>query len=465
MTRALAVDLGGTHVRFRLVEDEDDGRRRPQPVHVVETRGVLSFEAALGQWRERARVYGQLDTVAIAAAGPVARGSGADHEPRLGPSMRARSSAPSARGAACSSTTSPPSPGRFLRWAQTTCGSLGWAIRRIVRREREADPARVTRAVTGKGGVHGSAQTSRATVWWLGCTDSARTFLAASRQATCADPGADGHAAMAVIAPGNRARHLWARVGRGWRLRRHRRGGRGIGRSRRRAPVSGRSSTCSRNDSGTPRPNARCPGQASRAPLSCGRIDRRRPPRQGQDRARRRSRTIAFARADPVAEEAIAAFTGFLGSVAGDLALTPRCPRPACTSRAVSCRGGANASTPRASSTGSTRRAASAPGWMSSDPHRDASVSGACRGRAPAGVQACRCILNATALRRTHGVPDSVALTGMTERVEPVTREAGQTRRRARSARSSSSSPLLAFDDPRPDLGQTLRVLMVVQHP
>ena len=71
MTRSLAVDLGGTHVRFRLVEDEDDARRRPAPVHVVETRGVASFEAALGQWRERAGIYGRLDAVAVAAAGPV----------------------------------------------------------------------------------------------------------------------------------------------------------------------------------------------------------------------------------------------------------------------------------------------------------------------------------------------------------------------------------------------------------
>ena len=72
MMRSLAVDLGGTHVRFRLVEGGGDAPRRPRPVHVVETRGVASFEAALGQWREQAEVYGRLDAVAVAAAGPVA---------------------------------------------------------------------------------------------------------------------------------------------------------------------------------------------------------------------------------------------------------------------------------------------------------------------------------------------------------------------------------------------------------
>ena len=38
MMRSLAVDLGGTHVRFRLVEDEDDTRRRRKPAPVVEVR-------------------------------------------------------------------------------------------------------------------------------------------------------------------------------------------------------------------------------------------------------------------------------------------------------------------------------------------------------------------------------------------------------------------------------------------
>ena len=38
MTHSLAVDLGGTHVRFRLLEGEDDGRSGRAPVHGVEVR-------------------------------------------------------------------------------------------------------------------------------------------------------------------------------------------------------------------------------------------------------------------------------------------------------------------------------------------------------------------------------------------------------------------------------------------
>ena len=41
MTRSLAVDPGGTHIRFRLLADGEDGdgaRRRRVPAHVVEMR-------------------------------------------------------------------------------------------------------------------------------------------------------------------------------------------------------------------------------------------------------------------------------------------------------------------------------------------------------------------------------------------------------------------------------------------
>ena len=69
MTPSLAVDLGGSHVRFRLVGDP----ARPSPVHVVETKDVTSFEHAVQWWREHAGIRGALDTVGIAAAGPVRR--------------------------------------------------------------------------------------------------------------------------------------------------------------------------------------------------------------------------------------------------------------------------------------------------------------------------------------------------------------------------------------------------------
>ena len=67
MTRSLAVDLGGTHIRFRLLEDG----ARPAAVHVIETSAVGGFEDAVEQWREQAGVVDRLDAVGIAAAGPV----------------------------------------------------------------------------------------------------------------------------------------------------------------------------------------------------------------------------------------------------------------------------------------------------------------------------------------------------------------------------------------------------------
>lgn len=70
MRRSLAVDLGGTHIRFRLLEDDD----RCVPVQVLETSAVGSFEDAVEQWREQAGVRERLDAIGIAAAGPVAEG-------------------------------------------------------------------------------------------------------------------------------------------------------------------------------------------------------------------------------------------------------------------------------------------------------------------------------------------------------------------------------------------------------
>lgn len=68
MTRSLAVDLGGTHVRFRLAGSVAGDA----PVHVIETSEVESFEDAFGQWRERTGMRGRLDAAAVAVAGPVA---------------------------------------------------------------------------------------------------------------------------------------------------------------------------------------------------------------------------------------------------------------------------------------------------------------------------------------------------------------------------------------------------------
>ena len=71
MTRSLAVDLGGTHIRFRLVE----ANARTAPVQVIEANAVTSFEHAVERWRERAGIRGELDAIAVAAAGPVTDGT------------------------------------------------------------------------------------------------------------------------------------------------------------------------------------------------------------------------------------------------------------------------------------------------------------------------------------------------------------------------------------------------------
>ena len=70
MTRSLAVDLGGTHVRLRFREDDVP----PVSVHVIETSEVGSFEGAVDLWREQTGIRARLDAIAIAAAGPVAGG-------------------------------------------------------------------------------------------------------------------------------------------------------------------------------------------------------------------------------------------------------------------------------------------------------------------------------------------------------------------------------------------------------
>ena len=70
MTRSLAVDLGGTHIRFRLVGDDVP----PAPVHIIEAGAVASFEQAVERWRERVVMHDAFDAIAVAAAGPVTAG-------------------------------------------------------------------------------------------------------------------------------------------------------------------------------------------------------------------------------------------------------------------------------------------------------------------------------------------------------------------------------------------------------
>ena len=71
MTRLLAVDLGGTNVRFRLLGDDVPRTA----VHVIEASTVTSFEHAVEQWRSRTGMLDVLDAIGVAAAGPVADGT------------------------------------------------------------------------------------------------------------------------------------------------------------------------------------------------------------------------------------------------------------------------------------------------------------------------------------------------------------------------------------------------------
>ena len=289
MTRSLAVDLGGTHVRFRLLVDGDDARRRPRPVHVVETRGVASFEAALGQWRERAGMYGRLDAVAVAVAGPVA--GDRVRITNLGWNLDAREIERSL-GA-----------GRCLLVNDVT--AIAWALPRLGKgdvRELGTDDSEDHAAGVGEG---------------LGAVGPAG--LAAGKVHGAGGAGTDGRAAMAVIAPGTGLgvsglvpdgaggfaaiegegghRTLAAQSPREWAI------------VNALAERFGHASA-ERALSG-PGIEALHRAVASIDGVPCAEV-----------RTAAEIAHAAFTRSDPVAEEAIATFTGFLGSVAGDLALT-----------------------------------------------------------------------------------------------------------------------------------------------
>ena len=313
MTRSLAVDLGGTHVRFRLVEDEGDARRRPLPVHVVETRGAASFEAALGQWRERAGMDGRLDAVAVAAAGPVA--GDRVRITNLGWTLDAREIERSL-GA-----------GRCLLVNDVT--AVAWALPRLGRgdvRELGTGGSEDRAPGTGdpggreKGEGHGSgADVPGMAAGMHGFGADVPDGLAAGNAHGPATDGSDLRAAMAVIAPGTglgvsglvpAGADGFAAV-------------EGEGGHRTLAAQSPRewaivNALAERFGHASAERALSGPGIEAlyRAIASIGGMS------GGRDRTAAEIAHAAFARSDPIAEEAIATFTGFLGSVAGDLALT-----------------------------------------------------------------------------------------------------------------------------------------------
>ena len=335
MTRSLAVDLGGTHVRFRLVGDEDDTRRGRAPVHVVETRGVASFEAALGQWREQAGVYGRLEAVAVAAAGPVA--GDRVRITNLGWTLDARTLERSL------------DVGRCLLVNDVT--AVAWALPRLRKgdvRELGAGDSGDHAAVVGeglgtgdpdsrgKGDVHGSGAEAPSVVGGIrglgaGNPDGRVAENAHGPGAGEPDslatgnvhgPGTDGldiHAAMAVIAPGT-GLGVSGLVPAGA-------GGfaaiEGEGGHRTLAAQSPRewaivNALAERFGHASAERALSGPGIEAlyRAVASIDGVP------EGRDRTAAEIAHDAFTRSDPIAEEAIATFTGLLGSVAGDLALT-----------------------------------------------------------------------------------------------------------------------------------------------
>ena len=338
MTRALAVDLGGTHVRFRLLADGeagDDARRRPGPVHVVEAREATSFEAAFELWRERTGMRGRLDAVAVAAAGPVA--GDRVQVTNLGWTLDARGIERSL-GA-----------GRCLLVNDVT--AVAWALPRLgegdVRELGTGDLGGRAAGVgegsgagdgdgRGKDHAHGPGAEAPGVaggMQGLGTGNPERLAAEDVHGPGTGEPGGlatkdgrrpgtgspDGRAAMAVIAPGTGLgvsglvpdgaggfaaiegegghRTLAAQNPREWAI------------------VSALAerfghASAERALSG-PGIEALYRAVASIDGVSC--------------RGNRTAAEIAhaaFTRSDPVAEEAIATFTGFLGSVAGDLALT-----------------------------------------------------------------------------------------------------------------------------------------------
>ncbi len=317
MTRALAVDLGGTHVRFRCTEDD----ARPGSVHVVEAREVTSFEAAFELWRERTGMRGRLDAVAVAAAGPVA--GDRVRVTNLGWILDAREIERSL-GA-----------GRCVLVNDVT--AIAWALPRL----REGD-VRELGAVDSGGRAAGVGERfgtdgpdgraaedldgpgtgepgDRAVEDGRGPDAGGPDGLAAGKMHGAGADGPDGRAAMAVIAPGTGLgvsglvpdgaggfaavegegghRTLAAQSPREWAI------------VNALAERFGHASA-ERALSG-PGIEALYRAVASIDGVSCR-----------EDRTAAEIAHAAFNRTDPIAEEAVATFTGFLGSVAGDLALT-----------------------------------------------------------------------------------------------------------------------------------------------
>ena len=285
MTRSLAVDLGGSHVRLRLLE----GDAPPPPPHVIETRRVGSFEEAVERWREHAGVRGRLDAIAIAAAGPVA--GGRVRITNLGWTLEARTIARRCDARSCLLVNDVTA----IAWALPSL--RGASLRALAPGSLAAGPpcsARESAAHLPPGphledGPPGSGSGSphhpgtRAVIA-PGTGLGVSGLVPAPVGDFIAIEGEGGHRTLAAQTP-----REWAIVG---ALAER------FGHASAERALSG--------------PGIEAVWRAL-ASLDGVRCDR--------DKTAAEIAEDAFARSDPIAEETIAAFTAFLGSVAGDLAL------------------------------------------------------------------------------------------------------------------------------------------------
>ena len=253
MTRFLAVDLGGTHIRFRLVRESCPS----SPVHVIEAKEVTSFENAVERWREKAGFRGALDAIGVAAAGPV---SGERVRiTNLGWTLDARAIERSCNARRC--------------LLVNDVAAIAWALPLLDRAD--------LRTLAAGSPSDGATMAVIAPGTGLGVSG----LVPAESGGFAAIEGEGGHRTLSAQNP-----REWAIV----------------------AALTERfgHASAERALSG--------PGiEAIRKALES--VD---GARHGADNSAADIARDAFAGADPVAEEAIATFTGFLGSVAGDLALT-----------------------------------------------------------------------------------------------------------------------------------------------
>lgn len=285
MTRSLAVDLGGTHIRFRLLESGV----RSAPVRVMETSGVGSFEDAVEQWRDQAGVRERLDAIGIASAGPVAGGRA--RITNLDWTLDARAIERECDVRRCLLVNDVAA----IAWALPSLGR--GSLRTLAAGGPDAGPVGSGRESVTRGscartvdGPHESASdnsghlTAKAVIA-PGTGLGVSGLVPSGAEEFAAVEGEGGHQTLAAQTP-----REWAIV----------------------AALADRfgHASAERALSG---PGIEAMWRAL-ASIDGARCDRA---KSAADIAR-----DAFARRDPIAEETIATFTGFLGSVAGDLALT-----------------------------------------------------------------------------------------------------------------------------------------------